>query len=70
MAWRAVEWLGDRSNLLEEIEKQLAEEGYSDCDPDDAIRNIFEKLNSAESTLEELQAIVDVQPNGKLTYDL
>lgn len=69
-AIKALEWVGDRSNLLKELEELLAAEGYADCDPDDALRNIFEKLDSLESTLNDLQALIDAQPNGKLTYDL
>lgn len=48
---KALEWLGDRSHLLAEIEEQLREAGH-DGDVDDVIKEIIGTLDQAEDILE------------------
>jgi hypothetical protein len=40
---KSVEWLGDRSNMLKEIEKHLAEAGH-EGDADDAVKAVIGEL--------------------------
>ena len=49
-AVRALEWLGDRSNLLGEIEKQL-EEAKCTGDADDAVKTAFGELEEIADIL-------------------
>lgn len=48
---KALEWLGDRSNLLKEIEDQLKDDGR-DGDADDVIKEMLGTLAEAEEILE------------------
>lgn len=57
---KAVEWLGDRSNLLTEIEEQLEKAGHAG-DVDDVIKKLCEDLVEAREVLAE---------NGLREYDL
>lgn len=49
---KAMEWLGDRSNLLAEIEKALEEAGHKG-DADDVIKGLIGTLADAEKILED-----------------
>jgi hypothetical protein len=57
---KALEWLGDRSNMLAEIEKHLAEAGH-EGDADDAVKAVLRDLEEAREVLTE---------NGLREYDL
>jgi hypothetical protein len=48
---KAMEWLGDRSNLLAEIEKEL-EEAKRPGDVDDAVKDLLKTMADAEAILE------------------
>jgi len=56
---KMVEWLGDRSAMLEEIEKQLSDEGLDvganglPIDAADAVKELLGTLGDAEDILEE-----------------
>lgn len=77
-AAKALEWLGDRSKLLEEIEHELDKAGYSG-DIDEQVKGILAKLEDAElivraagwktgDFLDALQTLADrIKP---LEYDL
>lgn len=49
---KAVEWLGDRSALLETIEDQLRQAGY-DGDTDDAVRQVLDEAENIETIMRE-----------------
>lgn len=49
---KQVEWLGDRSHLLAEIEKQLQDAGR-DGDADDIVKEMLDELEQAKSLLED-----------------
>ena len=52
---KIVEWLGDRSDLLEEIEKELTEAGREPegtNDTADAVKELLETMEQAEAILE------------------
>lgn len=59
-ALKAVEWLGDRSNLLAEIERLLEKAGHTG-DVDDVVKKLCEDLEEARAVLSE---------NGLREYDL
>lgn len=77
---RGVEWLGDRSNELKEIEAELDKDGRTG-DTDDQVKSMLETLENIRIALglpdtatdEDLetavQALVDAAP-AKLEYDL
>lgn len=79
-ALKSVEWLGDRSNLLRDIEKEL-EDAKRPGDVDDVIRELLATLKAAEAILEEqgwpgdgdfiegIHALAD-RPESPLEYDL
>jgi hypothetical protein len=49
---KALEWLGDRSNLLADIEEELKQAGR-EGDADDAVKEMIDTLADAEKILEE-----------------
>lgn len=50
-ALKAAEWLGDRSNLLQEIEEELTKAGHKG-DADDVVKAMIGTLADAEAILE------------------
>jgi hypothetical protein len=80
-AEKALEWLGDRSNLLKEIEEELDKDGRTG-DTDDQVKALLETLAKIreiagvpdtatdEDVENAIQALVDAAPTKELTYDL
>lgn len=65
---KQVEWLGDRSNLLEEIEDHLTNAGYVAKGTDDTA----DEINKLIDLVLDMQAALVVEETGKpaLEYDL
>ncbi|MFL6707972.1 MAG: hypothetical protein ACJ8HI_07175 [Massilia sp.] len=80
-AAKALEWIGDRSNLLKEIEEELDKDGRTG-DTDDQIKALLETFakirdiigvpdTATDEDIENaIQALVDAAPAKELTYDL
>jgi hypothetical protein len=78
---KALEWIGDRSNLLKEIEEELDKDGRTG-DTDDQVKALLETLAKIreiagvpdtatdEDVENAIQALVDAAPTKELTYDL
>lgn len=80
-AAKALEWIGDRSNLLKEIEEELDKDGRTG-DTDDQVKAMLETLakireiigapdTATDEDLEiAVQELVDAVPAKEMTYDL
>jgi hypothetical protein len=80
-AAKALEWIGDRSNLLKEIEEELDKDGRTG-DTDDQVKVMLETLakireiigapdTATDEDLEiAVQELVDAVPAKEMTYDL
>jgi type I restriction-modification system DNA methylase subunit len=76
-AAKALEWLGDRSNLLKEIEEELAEDGRTG-DTDDVVRELLGEIDDIKMALkmhgfeldEFFEAITKPEASLKVEYDL
>jgi hypothetical protein len=74
---RALEWLGDRSNLLKEIEEKLAEDGRTGA-VDDVVRELLGEIDDIKMALkmhgleldEFFEAITKPEASLKVEYDL
>jgi hypothetical protein len=76
-AAKALEWLGDRSNLLKEIEEELAEDGRTG-DTDDQIKAMLETLAFIRNIIgapdtatdEDLETAIQALVDRPTEYDL
>jgi hypothetical protein len=74
---RALEWLGDRSNLLKEIEEELDKDGRTG-DTDDVVRELLGEIDDIKMALkmhgfeldEFFEAITKPEASLKVEYDL
>ena len=68
--YRHVEYLADRSNILEEVDDVLKDAGFVDGDIDGRVRKILAKLEDVEFELEALQNELEDLKAPKPEYDL
>lgn len=48
---KQLEWIGDRSHLLDELKEKFEQHGYTEGDVDDRLAEVLDTLATAEDTL-------------------